>query len=128
MGHSTAHQIPLNDIARAEFANGAALLSNTVPNTFWMLYHLYSDPKVLEECRKEVSDVLVVIENTEGKPTHTLDMSKVKMSCPVLVSAYKEVLRIYSTAISARLVMEDHMLDNQCLLKKDNLFPPHQGK
>lgn len=116
--HSEDHHIPLNDIARSEFANGVALLSNTVPNTFWMLYHLYSDPKVLEECRKEVSDVLVIIDNAEGKPTHTLDMSKVKMDCPILLSIYKEVLRVYSTAVSARLVMEDHMLDNRYLLKK----------
>ncbi|KAF2793663.1 cytochrome P450 [Melanomma pulvis-pyrius CBS 109.77] len=116
--HSMDHHIPLNDIARSEFANGVALLSNTVPNTFWMLYHLYSDPEVLAECRKEVSDVMMVINNNEGEPTHTIDMSKVKTSCPVLLSTYKEVLRVYSTAVSARLVMEDHMLDNQYLLKK----------
>lgn len=116
--HSVEHHIPINDIARSEFANGVALLSNTVPNTFWMLYHLYSDPKVLEECRKEVSGVLVVMNNAEGHPTHTLDISKLKTSCPILLSTYKEVLRVYSTAVSARLVMEDHMLDNQYLLKK----------
>ncbi|KAF1962611.1 cytochrome P450 [Byssothecium circinans] len=111
------HHIPLNDIARSEFANGVALLSNTVPNTFWMLYYLYSDPKVLAECRKEVSDVVMVVDN-QGEPTRTLDMSKVKTSCPVLLSTYKEVLRFYSTAVSARLVMEDHMLDNRYLLKQ----------
>jgi cytochrome P450 len=116
--HSADHHIPLNDIARSEFANGVALLSNTVPNTFWMLYHLYSDPKILEECRKEVSHVLLVVEDTEEKPTYTLNISKVKTSCPVFLSTYKEVLRVYSTAVSARLVMEDHMLDKQYLLKK----------
>ncbi|KAH7119034.1 cytochrome P450 [Dendryphion nanum] len=115
--HNVDHHLPLNDIARSEFSNGVALLSNTVPITFWMLYHLYSDPKVLEECRKEVSGVLVVMDNMEGKSAHTLDMSKVKTSCPILLSTYKEVLRVYSTAVSARLVMEDHMLDNQYLLK-----------
>jgi hypothetical protein len=116
--HSMDHQIPINDISRSEFAHGVALLSNTVPNTFWMLYHLYSDQKLLEECRKEVSKVLAVVKNSQGEPTHTLDMSKVKTSCPVLLSTFKEVLRFYSTAVTARLVMEDHMLDNQYLLKK----------
>jgi cytochrome P450 len=116
--HSTDHQVPLNDIARSEFANGVALLSNTVPNTFWLLYHLYSDAELLKKCRKEVSNVVVSIENVQGEPTNTLDMLRVKTSCPILLSAYKEVLRVYSTAVSARKVMEDHMLDNQYLLKK----------
>ncbi|KAF2635621.1 cytochrome P450 [Massarina eburnea CBS 473.64] len=116
--HSMSHHIPLNDISRSEFSHGIALLSNTVPNTFWMLYHLYSDPELLEQCRKEVSDATTVIDNNEGEPVQTLDMSKVKTSCPVLLSTYKEVLRFYSTSISARLVMEDHMLDNEYLLKK----------
>lgn len=62
--------------------------------------------------------MLVVSKNPEGKPTNTLDMLKVKTSCPILLSTYKEVLRFYSTAVSARLVMQDHMLDNQYLLKK----------
>ncbi|EAT85804.2 hypothetical protein SNOG_07153 [Parastagonospora nodorum SN15] len=116
--HSTDHRIPLNDIARSEFANGVALLSNTVPNTFWLLYHLYSDPDVLKKCRQEVLAVLTVTESAEGKATNILDISKLKTSCPILLSTYKEVLRLYSTAVSARLVMQDHMLDNQYLLKK----------
>jgi cytochrome P450 len=111
--HSIEHRLPLNDIARAEFSNGIALLSNTVPNTFWMLYHIYSDPVVLAECRKEL---VSVASTTEGN-NRTLDMSKVKTSCPVLLSTYKEILRLYSAAVSARQVMQDHMLDNQFLLK-----------
>ncbi|KAF2680902.1 cytochrome P450 [Lentithecium fluviatile CBS 122367] len=116
--HSMEHHIPLNDIARAEFANGIALLSNTVPNTGWMLYHIYSDPIVLADCRRELTSVVTMTNGPEGKPTHTVDVSKVKTSCPIFLSTYKEVLRTYSNAVSARRVMEDHMLDNQYLLKK----------
>jgi cytochrome P450 len=116
--HSKDHHLPLNDIARSEFAHGIALLSNTVPNTFWMLYHIYSDPRLLAECRKELAHVIVAINDKQGKPTKTIDISKVKTSCPLFLSIYKEVLRFYSTSISARLVMEDFLLDNQYLLKK----------
>ncbi|KAF2868440.1 cytochrome P450 [Massariosphaeria phaeospora] len=116
--HSIDHHMPLNDIARSEFANGVALLGNTVPNTFWMLYHVYSDPSVLEDCRKELSDMVAHSDNAEGTRLRTIDMSKVKTSCPIFLSTFKEVLRLYSTSVSARLVMEDHMLDNQYLLKK----------
>lgn len=116
--HSSDHRIPLNDIARSEFANGIALLSNTVPNAFWLLYHLYSDPEILETCRQEVCAVLKTTRTPDSPLKTTLDILKVKTSCPVLLSTYKEVLRLYSTAVSARLVMQDHMLDKQYLLKK----------
>lgn len=116
--HSMEHHIPLNDIARSEVTNGIALLANTVPMTFWMLYHIYSDPEVLADCRNELLGIVSVSRGNKGKSTHTIDMSKVKTSCPMFLSTFKEVLRIYSTSVSARLVMEDHLLDNQYLLKK----------
>jgi cytochrome P450 len=116
--HSMDHHIPLNDIARSEFANGVALLSNTVPNTFWMMYHVYSDPSVLAECRKELSDVAVATDGNQGEHTCSFDMPKVKTLRPILLSTYKEMLHVYSTAVSARLVMEDDVLNNQYLFKK----------
>ena len=70
------HSLPLNDVARSEFANGVALLTNTVPNAFWMLYHIYSDPVVLEDCRKELSGVVVVTGGNEAEPTNTIDNLK----------------------------------------------------
>lgn len=113
--HSMHFHFPLHDIAQAEFSNGVALLSNTIPNSFWMLYHIYSDPIVLAEIREELS-AIVSTTSVKGN-TATLDISKVKTACPILLSAYKEVLRLYSAAVSARLVMKDHMLDSQFLLK-----------
>jgi hypothetical protein len=110
--HSSEHSLCINDIGRAEFTNGVALLSNTVPNTFWMLYHVYSNPAILAECRAELRAII----SNDAK--RTVDMSKVKSECPVLLSTYKEVLRTYSTAVTARLVTEDHLLDGQYLLKK----------
>lgn len=116
--HSSEHHIPRNDIARSEFSNGVALLSNTVPNSFWLLYHVYSDAELLDACRKEVSDVVVTSTQQDSRTTHIVDMTKVKQSCPTLFSIYKEVLRFYSTAVSARMVMEDYLLDDTYLLKK----------
>jgi cytochrome P450 len=116
--HSIEHQVPLNDIARSEFSSGVALLANTVPTTFWMLFHIYSDSEVLAHCRAELSSVVVRSTGKEGGHINTIDMSKVKTSCPMFLSTFKEVLRLHSTSVSARLVMEDHMLDDQYMLKK----------
>lgn len=117
--HSMAHGMPLNDISRSEFTNGVALLANTVPASFWMLYHIYSDAKVLADCREELANAIASDVGDAGKGTgKVIDMAKVKSSCPIFLSTFKEVLRHHSTSVAARLVMEDYVLDGQYLLKK----------
>ncbi|PVI08705.1 cytochrome P450 [Periconia macrospinosa] len=111
--HSSAHGMPLNDIARSEFTNLVALLANTVPASFWMIYHIYSDPQVLADCRAELASAIIF---TNGK--NVIDMSQVKSSCPIFLSTFKEVLRHHSTTVAAREVMEDFLLNDQYLLKK----------
>jgi cytochrome P450 len=117
--HSISHGMPLNDIARSEFTNVVALLANTVPASFWMLYHIYSDPKVLANCREELENAITSTIGYEGEGIgKVIDISKVKSSCPILLSTFKEVLRHHSTSVAARLVMEDYILDDRYLLKK----------
>jgi cytochrome P450 len=117
--HSVSHGMPLNDIARSEFTNVVALLANTVPASFWMVYHIYSDSKVLAHCREELANAIASDFGDGGKRTgNVIDMSKVKSSCPIFLSTFKEVLRHHSTSVAARLVMEDYVLDGHYLLKK----------
>jgi cytochrome P450 len=117
--HSISHGMPLNDIARSEFTNVVALLANTVPASFWMLYHIYSDPKVLAHCREELENAIASDIGYEGEGIgKVIDISKVKSSCPIFLSTFKEVLRHHSTSVAARLVMEDYILDDRYLLKK----------
>lgn len=122
--HSAEHNIPLNDIARFEVANTIALLTNTAPASFWMVYHMYSDPTVLEECRHEVSKIVssTTTRNEAGEEikVNTIDMIHVKTSCPILLSTMQEALRTHSVGISTRMVTEDHLLDGRYLLKKGN--------
>lgn len=120
--HSVNHQIPLEDIARFETAGAIAILTNTSPACFWLIYHLYSDPTALGVCRQELSRIILEDSSTtkEGRvrKTCTLDMSRVKASCPTLLSSLQEVLRLHSVGVSTRLVMEDHVLEDRFLLKK----------
>lgn len=116
--HSVRFGVPLDDISRAEVGGVVALLSNTVPVSFWMLYHVYSDPIVLDDCRSELEKIVDRGVNDKGEKSNTIDMSKVKQHCPILLATLKETLRTYSTVVSAREVTEDYMLDGQYLLKK----------
>jgi cytochrome P450 len=120
--HSVDHNVPLDDIARFETAGAIGILTNTSPACFWLVYHLYSDPVALEDCRQEVKRILSenVSTSKDGKETktYTLDLSQVKTSCPMMLSSLQESLRLHSVGISTRLVMEDHMLPSACSAQK----------
>jgi cytochrome P450 len=104
------------DIARFEIGAMVAILSNTIPAAFWVLYHSISDAVILEECKQEVLACCKV----QGD-TYTIDISEVTRSCPLLLSILKESLRFHGTGISVRIVTQDHMLDGKYLLKKDGV-------
>ena len=108
-------------MAKFEAAGGIAILSNTYPTAFWLVYHLFSDLRALEDCRKELSQHVTESTN-EGSQTRTLDVARLKDDCPILLSMFKEVLRYHSVGMSVRMVTADHKLDNRYLLKKDGLI------
>lgn len=120
--HSVNYNIPLEDIARFECGGTLAILGNTSPAAFWLIYHVYSNATILSECRDELASVTIDTKmlNPDGtsKTLRTLDLSSVKTACPILLSTFQEVLRTYSVSVSARLVTQDHLLDGKYLLKK----------
>lgn len=114
--HNTGHGLLGRDVAATEVGQMVASVTNSVSSAFWMLYHLFSDPAVLEECRDETAQ-LVRIDDNDG--TCTIDLAKVKSTCPVLFSTWQETLRYVHINIAARVVMNDTTLDDGCwLLKK----------
>lgn len=113
--HSSAG-IPLEDIARLEVAISVAIISNAMPASFWLIYHLFSDPVVLEDCRQELSGG---VKTQDG--VHRIDIDYVKNRCPIFVSTFQETFRIHSTSVASRVVLEDHLLNGQYLLKKGGI-------
>ena len=104
--------VPIEDIARYEVGGSIAIMANTAPAAFWSLFLLFSHPGLVEEIRGEI-DACV---ETDGN-TKIVDITTLKSSCPLLLSAYQEVLRHRSMGTSVREVMEDTQLD-QWLLRK----------
>jgi cytochrome P450 len=112
--HNTGHGLRGRDVAATEIGQMIATLTNSVAAAFWMVYHVFSDPVVLEQCREEVEQLVHV--DSDG--FHNADLANVNSSCPVLLSTWQETLRYVHVGVSARVVMEDTMLDNKYLLKK----------
>jgi cytochrome P450 len=104
------------DIARFEIGGIVAILSNTIPAAFWVLYHSISDNNVLDECRKEILACCKI----DGD-TCTINITEVKASCSILISILKEALRFHGIGTSVRVVTQDHLLDGKYLLKKGGI-------
>ncbi len=117
-GHCIDQKIPQNDIPRLLVGTVFNNVANTTPSAFWVIYRIFSDPLVLQECRDEVKQAV-----QEGEDrTSTIDLSFVLNSCPILLSTYHEVFRYHGMANSVRAVSEDHVLDNRYLVKKGGLI------
>jgi hypothetical protein len=111
--HSADYNISIEDTARFELGGAVAILTNTIPSAFWVLWHIISDATALEECRNELYRLCKIQDGTV-----TIDITEVKLLCPILLSTLQEVLRLHGTGTSVRIVQEDHLLDGKYLLKK----------
>ncbi|KAK7965878.1 uncharacterized protein PG986_000155 [Apiospora aurea] len=123
--HHTRFGLPLEDIARSQIGIGFAVMSNTAPCALWMLYHIFSDERVLEDVRREVAK-LVETRTEEGggveTATNVVDLSALQSSCPVLLSTFQETLRVRTLSPGVRMLLEDAVVDDTYLLKKGNLL------
>lgn len=123
------YNIPMKDMAHFEVGNLVASAVNISPTAFWNLYHIYSDPGLLEKIRAEVTSALTVTTDKAGSESqrYLLDVTKIRTACPLLNSVFHEVLRFRAVNASFRLVMKDVMLQDRYLLKKGAaVFMPMQ--
>ncbi len=105
------------DISKAEISILFAAVTNTVPNVFFMLCWIYSNPKLLGELRSEVQGI-VRREGEEGSEKVVLSIGALREKCPLLAASFQETLRLVKTGASVRTILEDTMLGDQYLLKK----------
>lgn len=116
---SSRNGVPLEDTARFEVGLAIAVLVNTTPAAFWMLFFVHSMEGLLDELREEISTVVTSKADESGRgEVRNLDITRLKTECPLLASTFQEVLRYRSMGTSVREVMEETLLDNRWLLKK----------
>lgn len=113
----SSNGVPVEDMARLEVAISVAIISNTMPASFWLIYHIFSDPAVLEDCRNELLEGV-----TTHDGAHTIDITYIKNQCPIFLSTFQETFRMHSTSVASRVVLEDYVLDGQYLLKKGGVI------
>lgn len=112
-----ANGISLEGTARIEACLGSGLLSNTVPTTFWLMFDLYSRPKLLEQLREEIRNNALYMNGNDA----TIDVVDLRDKCPLLVSTFQESLRFRASGAPTRFVYEDMMLDDRYLLRAGSI-------
>lgn len=106
----------IEDTGRCEMSGAIAVLSSTTPCTWWTIFHIFSDERVLADVRREVE--ALVVESPDG--TSTVDLAHVRTACPVLLSTFQETMRHRGVGVSTRLLLEDAKVAGYSL-KKGNL-------
>lgn len=104
-----------------EIGNLLGVLVNATPTFFWMLIHIYSRPTLLADLRAEIASVTESSSSADTK-THRIVISRLKENCPLLLSTYKETLRLLTHNTTSRWVTKDTLLANQYLLKAGNII------
>lgn len=124
---SRKYNVSAKDAAHFEVLNVQAALANIIPVTFWNLYHIYSDPGLLQAIRTEVQKSLTVVDDVSGVLSYNLDVSKLRTVSPLMQSVFYEVLRVRSSNASVRMTLKDTVIQDRYLFKKNAVIhmPSH---
>jgi hypothetical protein len=106
--------IPYSEQGRLEVAMSMAFNVNAGISIFWLMNDICSRPELLAEIREEIRA------NAYTAPG-TISSTALRESCPLLNSVYKESMRLIGPMTSARYVLEDTIIADTYLLKKDNI-------
>ncbi|KAK8127816.1 hypothetical protein PG984_008924 [Apiospora sp. TS-2023a] len=116
--HSNLFGLSPEDVARGELGNSFAVLGNTAPCAWWVLFHIFSDARVLRDVRRELA---VAVREDENDTCH-FDMAGLQNSCPILLSTFQETLRYRAVNPGPRVILEDVVLKDGTLLKKGSML------
>lgn len=79
---------------------------NAVPTFYWLLLHVLGRRELLARVRREV-EAAATSDTKDGKRTVTLKLADFEEKLPLLVSCYRETMRLTNHQVGMRRVMED---------------------
>lgn len=112
--HFISQKMPDDDIPRFLMGTVFTTVANSAPSAFWVIYRIFSDPVILQNCRREVEKTVT---HSQENTTSTINLSLVLNACPTLLSTYNEVFRYHGMANLVRIVAEDQVLGGYQLKK-----------
>ena len=100
-------------------------LLNTIPTAFWLISWIFEDASLLRDIRAEVDNCITP--SSSDSNIRVINAMKLRTSCPLFSSAFKETLRLVGSVNINRFVAEDTTVTNSStgetyLLKKDSII------
>ena len=100
-------------------------LLNTIPTAFWLISWIFEDAGLLRDIRAEVDNC--ISSSSSNANTRVINAMKLRTSCPLFSSAFRETLRLVGSVNINRFVAEDTSVTNSStgetyLLKKDSII------
>jgi cytochrome P450 len=114
------HGMSDHDIGEFELGLLHGALANTPPILFWLLVHILASVSLTNAIRNEFLGVLSSPPGKGDEREVSINITKFESHCPLLVSAYRETLRLTNSHIGVRRVMADTWIsdgDSKYLLK-----------
>lgn len=101
--------MPEDEVGRLEMALLFVATTNTIPTLYWFTVFVWLRPQVVAEiCRETLPLVKVTTEG--GRRVATVDISKLEEQCPLMVSCYREAIRLGNQGFGTRRIMQDTVL------------------
>lgn len=112
-----------DDIAHFELSSIIGLLINATPSVFWLLFYIYSIPGLLEDVRFEIANVTStgILNTQDDRKKHSINVVELREKCPLLLSTYRETLRLKTNNAYTRWVRQDTLLNDRYLLKEGSI-------
>ncbi|KAH7014196.1 cytochrome P450 [Microdochium trichocladiopsis] len=121
-----------DDLSRLEAALPFVATTNTIPTLFWFFVNIWLRPDLVAKLRAEVAPLVEFIEaspsdhqrkkDTVYKRKAVLDIGRLEHDLPLMVSCYRESIRLANQGVGNRYVMKDAVLTDhdgtQYLLKQ----------
>ncbi|KAK4181985.1 cytochrome P450, partial [Podospora australis] len=85
---------PAQEVGRLEMALLFVGTTNTIPSLYLFLANVWLRPELKKEVREEVRGIVSLTEKENGKRTATIKIQELEEKCPVLVSCYREAIRL----------------------------------
>ncbi|KAH7413760.1 cytochrome P450 [Phaeosphaeria sp. MPI-PUGE-AT-0046c] len=100
--------------ARLEMGIAIGFNSNASVTSFWVVNNVFANATLLEQIREEIY-------NNAFEAPATIYSSRIRDSCPLINSVWRETMRHIAPMTSARVVLEDTILSDTYLLRKGNV-------
>ncbi|KAM6535895.1 hypothetical protein FALCPG4_005421 [Fusarium falciforme] len=114
------HGFTGNEVGQLEVILPNVATLNAVPTFYWMLLFIFERPELVNRLRKEV-EAAAVVSNSEEKRTATFNIASFDAKLPLLISCYRETMRLSNHSVSMRRIMQDMTItgaDGQSYLLK----------